>query len=331
MTKHPLFIIIEGVFFGADIMVKISVIVPVYNVENYLTACLNSVLNQTVKDFEIIAVDDGSTDNSLSVLNTLAKKDSRIKVFSHSNKGVSATRNFALEQAKGDYISFLDSDDILAPDFLETLYQSLLDNKEADFASCGFVASETEVEFIKTGAPQLTVQNPFNHFVLRKKPRIDATTCPKLYRKEVLKGLTFPPEFSVGEDLVFLYQVLHRAKACVLVPEIMYFYRTRSTSAIHKPITQKRLSDELNVTKTLSLLFKDNIKDKQTQKVFEKYISNRFMRCVFKMPKKDKNYQSWVKEFLPILKQFEKENIFNPRHLQIKNKVKYIFSKLTIR
>lgn len=312
-------------------MPKISVIIPVYNVAEFLTPAIRSVLNQTFKDFEIIAIDDGSSDNSAKILASLAKEDARIRPFYQQNQGVSNTRNKALELATGEYIAFLDSDDEISPLFLETLYNALQNEKEADFAFCGFTAGETAPDWITQSTQPTTVDKPFNHFILRQKPRIDATTCPKLYRRLVLKDLTFPPEFSVGEDLIFLYQVLYRSKKAVHVPQTLYFYRTRETSAIHKPMTDKRLLDELYVTKTLYLAFKDKISETPTQKTFEKYIANRFFRCVFKMPKNDKNYSDWVAKFLPMLKEFEKQKVFLPQFLTVKNKFKYFISTLTIK
>ena len=108
--------------------VKVSVIVPVYNVEKYLKDCLNSVINQTLEDIEIICVNDGSTDNSLAILEDYAKKDSRIKIINQKNKGLSGARNTGMKHVQGEYILFLDSDDWLKEDALSELYWSHLDD-----------------------------------------------------------------------------------------------------------------------------------------------------------------------------------------------------------
>lgn len=97
---------------------KISVIIPVYNAEKYLAETLDSVLNQTFTDFEVIAVNDGSTDNSLNILNEYGNKDSRIKIFSNSNSGVSTARNTGIEKASGEYICFIDADDLIASEYM---------------------------------------------------------------------------------------------------------------------------------------------------------------------------------------------------------------------
>lgn len=99
--------------------VKVSVIIPVYNTELYVRQTIQSILGQTLHDIEIITVDDGSTDNSLSILSELAEQDHRIKIFAHKNQGVSVARNIGLEQASGEFIYFMDSDDLLEKDTLE--------------------------------------------------------------------------------------------------------------------------------------------------------------------------------------------------------------------
>ena len=103
-------------------MPKITVIIPVYNTAKYLREAIDSILNQTFKEIEVIAINDGSTDNCLDILNEYALNDNRVKVYSQENKGLSLTRNFGLDNSRGDYIYFFDSDDILLPLALEELY-----------------------------------------------------------------------------------------------------------------------------------------------------------------------------------------------------------------
>ena len=111
--------------------IKVSVIIPVYNTEEYLEECIDSVINQTLEEIEIICINDGSTDNSLEILNASAEKDRRIKVLSHENKGLGATRNVGIDLAKGEFIYFLDSDDFIDPNTLEETY-SLAKEKDLD-------------------------------------------------------------------------------------------------------------------------------------------------------------------------------------------------------
>ena len=121
-----------------DFIPKVSVIIPVYNVEQYLKQCLDSVINQTLKDIEIICVDDGSTDCSLKILKEYAEKDNRITVISTPNVNAGHARNIGLKQAKGMYISFVDSDDWLDPDMLIKLYWKMANNSDIDMCICNF-------------------------------------------------------------------------------------------------------------------------------------------------------------------------------------------------
>ena len=109
-------------------MIKVSVIVPVYNTQDYLNECIDSVLNQSLADFELICIDDGSTDASLEILKDYEKKDNRIQVFSQKNSGLAASRNAGLNVAQGEYVLFLDSDDYLKSDTLEKLYNQAIEN-----------------------------------------------------------------------------------------------------------------------------------------------------------------------------------------------------------
>lgn len=108
-------------------MIKVSVIVPVYNVEDYLIECLTSIINQTLKEIEIICIDDCGTDNSINILKEYAKKDDRIRIISHKeNKGLGPARNTGIKESKGEYISFIDSDDYISRDYLENLYNTII-------------------------------------------------------------------------------------------------------------------------------------------------------------------------------------------------------------
>ena len=109
-------------------MVKVSVIVPVYNVENFLKECLDSIVNQTLYDIEIICINDGSTDNSLAILESYAKSDDRIKIISQENKGLGAVRNVAFNHISGDYVFFIDSDDYIDLNTLKKLYENAISN-----------------------------------------------------------------------------------------------------------------------------------------------------------------------------------------------------------
>ena len=109
-------------------MVKISIIMPIYNTETYLRESVNSILNQTFEDFELICIDDGSTDNSLNILKELSENDSRLRIISQENRGAGFSRNKGMKLSQGDYICFIDSDDYIVPEYLERTYENIISN-----------------------------------------------------------------------------------------------------------------------------------------------------------------------------------------------------------
>ena len=153
-------------------MPKISIIIPVYKVEAYLPACLDSVLAQTFSDWEAICVNDGSPDNCGKILSEYAQKDSRIKVITQENQGVSVARNKALENAQGKYICFLDSDDELAPTFLQKMYQAIMDTN-SDMVWCDFQQGEVKQPWQEQNADIKVYTNAFDKFI-EEKPNMGA-------------------------------------------------------------------------------------------------------------------------------------------------------------
>ena len=150
-------------------MAKISIIIPVYKVEQYLPECLDSVINQTYKNLEIICVDDGSPDNSGKILDEYASKDNRIKVIHKENGGVSSARNAGLDIATGDWISFVDADDYIASDFYDKLIGSSKDG-EADVVQCGYTTFGEDFNRIKIGIGRDPKFSNLADFVLSKIP-----------------------------------------------------------------------------------------------------------------------------------------------------------------
>lgn len=220
----------------------ISVIVPVYKVEPYLAKCLDSLLAQTHKNLEIIAVDDGSPDNCGTILDDYAKRDARIHVIHQKNGGLAAARNAGLALASGEYLAFLDSDDTAEP----MLYETLLAAQQRDgtkLSVCGYriaweTGEKTPVQAIDAarclGATEALVQlisdAPFKNFVWNK-----------LYQKELFDGLTFPKGTNF-EDVPLMYRIFERAGAVSIVPDCLVNYLQRQGSIIG----QRKLADELD-------------------------------------------------------------------------------------
>lgn len=204
----------------------ISVIVPIYNVERYLQKCLDSIANQTYADFEVILVNDGSTDRSAEIAETYLR-DNRFKLINKSNGGQGQARNVGLEKAKGEYVCFIDSDDFIAPEYLGKLYELLINNK-ADIAQCG--VSRVWDNNDKSHAYNYTGLNNAVYTDIKKYIEESSfVMCNKLYRIELFKGLRFPEGIKF-EDFALAPQIYERASIIVSTKELLYNYLWRSDS-----------------------------------------------------------------------------------------------------
>ena len=169
-------------------MPKVSVIIPVYNVEEYLRECLDSVVNQTLKDIEIICVNDGSTDNSLAILEEYAAKDERLRVFTQENQGQSVARNLAMEKARGEYIGFVDSDDWIDLDFYEKLYRAAV-KAQADIACANIYKPDEKRYYIKYSKVKV-VSKTLKKYDVADIPRWNYT-CNKIYKRSALNKINY--------------------------------------------------------------------------------------------------------------------------------------------
>lgn len=215
---------------------KISVIIPVYNVENYLNECLDSVVNQTFEDIEIITVDDGSTDKSLSILKKYWRHDSRFTIISQENKGLSAARNAGLKIAKGEYIYFLDSDDYIELDALQELYAQASE-KDLDmvlFKTCCFYDESkekfTNEYFEMSFLEDLVNENIFSYGDLNQKVYDLAVTMGStFFKRDLISDLTFP-EGLIFEDNPFFIEAILNAKRVFFFDKYLYHKRERKDS-----------------------------------------------------------------------------------------------------
>jgi len=243
----------------------ISVIIPVYNAENFLNECLNSIINQTYENLEIICINDGSTDNSLNILKKFSKKDTRIKIFTTDNCGQGSARNLGLNNASGEYISFIDADDWIRLDTYEILYSKIYQS-DLDllfFQMINFIDSTGE--FIETDLYNYSsLIDNFERDVPFSSCNIgdllfNIAVCPvsKLYKKSFLdkNNIRFP-ENIIFEDNIFFYDVFLKANLISYVDEQLYF-RRRHANSITQNITNKSF-DIVPATNKLLLLFKKN-------------------------------------------------------------------------
>lgn len=215
---------------------EISVIIPVFNCDKYISYAVESVLNQTFPNFELICVNDGSTDNSLEILMKMAAKDLRVQVINQPNEGVSQARNVALEQAKGRYITFLDADDMLESDHLKDML-SLAKQTDADVVVTNFAYfSENNLSDLKK---KDMYQNECVHgqTALERIFTTSTVTWNKLYKRKCIGNIRFSPKFKIGEDGLFVLEVVRQADIVAFSSEAKYYYRIRMDGACNNKLS----------------------------------------------------------------------------------------------
>ena len=261
----------------------ISIIIPVYNVEKYLSECLDSVIAQTYQNWEAICVNDGSPDNCGAILDQYASTDPRIKVIHKENRGVSDTRNVGLKQAIGEYITFLDSDDMLYPQFLEYMLNTI-QKDNSDIVCCDKLKGKKHIKYTPitySTVKSKIIKEPLKHKFKKKHPKISVSVWGKLYKKEAIKDLFFYTDMKVAaEDFLFIIQTLNQIKKISYIKEKMIYYRLNEESITHKSITSeyfnnhfvliKRICETITDIKTFNL-FRKNILPSILKKQFNKY------------------------------------------------------------
>lgn len=262
--------------------IKVSVVIPVYNTSEYLTEAVNSISQQTLRDIEIIAINDGSQDNSLDILEHLSKKDTRIKVISFErNVGVSVCRNKGIELAKGEFIYFFDSDDILSIDCLELCYQKMLD-EASDFLifdGVSFFHGEMKTGFnpnyertqyltnkIYTGKEILRELNQHNGY--------SCSVCLCFIRIDYLKTINL--EFLPGvlyEDVLFTIILYLSAQKVGFIKRSFFRRRIRPNSTMTSSVTQKNIDYRLKVCKEI-LKYKKRFPDSESKRLLNLQVRN---------------------------------------------------------
>ena len=207
----------------------ISIIVPVYNVEKYLEKCVNSIVNQTYKNLEIILVDDGATDNSGKLCDKLAKIDNRIKVYHKENGGLSDARNYGVERATGDYIGFVDSDDYIDSEMYGKLYEAIK-KENVDVAECNLkiIYPDREELFTEQNYYNVCTKQEYLEEYL-KIEKIFGSACVRLIKSDVVKKLKFPVG-KLYEDTYYAYDLIEKVDSYVIMNNPYYNYLMRENS-----------------------------------------------------------------------------------------------------
>ena len=287
-------------------MVAVSIIVPVYNTEEYLQKCLNSLTNQTLKNIEIICVNDGSTDNSLKILQDNAIQDDRIKIINQENKKQGAARNAGMQVATGEYIGFVDSDDWVDLNYFERLYNTA---KKYD----SDIALATNVRIGKNKFKlRLNLQTVDKYTELQDKLDICQqwkNECPtnKIYRKSYLDANNIQwPEGIYCEDKLFTIKAVYFANAVVTVPDVYYYYFDNPKSTVNTYSRQHKKQfniDKNNARKdVINFLKKQNaeVRDKDFWYVDTKSSIDLFELPIFTLKKSTKTSIGYLLGFIPV-------------------------------
>ena len=306
---------------------KISVILPVYNVENYLSECLDSIVNQTLKDIEIICLNDGSTDNSLSILKEYASKDSRIKIIDKENEGQGYARKVGLDIAKGKYILFCDSDDYYAElTAFEELY-NYIEKAKVDVVIFDFIQKDEVTQniinkFSDTYEQNVTltcreIKNFFDHVAL---------CWQKIYSRNFLTKYDdwFFPKKTKCEDVPFHYQVIVRANFSYF-SRCFYVWRIRQNSITTKKISSRYILDNLIIIKKIYEITKSVVSNLEFLDYFYQFFYIRLFHFYIRDSLYIKDIDV-IKQIIETIKSFDNSNLFN-----LKNREAYFYIRAGLR
>ena len=327
-----IFKIFLGIIIGMENMndIKISVIVPVYNSGRYLKQCLDSICAQSFKDFEVICVDDGSTDNSMSILSEYAKKDKRFVIVSQEHKGVSAARNNALERARGNYIAFIDSDDYVKKNFLWALY-STADDTGADIVACelaydkdgrkkanNYISRQT----FKVKEPLFSTYQDKSRFV---KSRVISN---KLFSAKLINrnNISFVEDLKYGEDTYFLFVASMLASSIALTRKTVYYFRINSSASTYDAFNKEIVFDLIKSLDNINNYIHSEVENDDIKKeyfdVFHSFAINMFYSWIREVAEPYKTeFKSMVEE------RMKKINLENNDFVDSKTRRRY--EKLT--
>lgn len=260
-------------------MIEISIIVPIYNAQKYLSRCIESVIKQTYKNFELILIDDGSTDNSYAICEEYQKKDNRIILIKKENGGQSSARNNGLNIARGNYIGFVDSDDWISSNMFEKLF-SLIESYEADIVSSDYFFSNNDIEvFPEVSGKELVLNNKteiIKYFF--KSDKLNSTNefavWGKLYKRELFNNLFFK-EGIIYEDYLLNFYLFEKANKIVKTKDILYAYFQSPNSTTRAKLDSKQMALLSTTNEIIENLIKydENIQNLGQRKLAMVYFS----------------------------------------------------------
>lgn len=303
-------------------LLKVSVIIPIYNTEIYLKQCLDSVINQTFKDFECICINDGSTDNSLSILKEYISKDTRFKLIDKKNEGVSVARNTGIQNASAKYILFVDSDDWITKNHIEVLYDTI-EKYDCDLVSSDayFYDNQTKKTYLKR--PQNEFFNRIITSTETKKKLLALGNIwgswGKIYKKEFLTKNDILFRKCVMEDILFIYEVILASKSIMFIDKLLYFYRKNIINSATSN-NNGRIYIFIDLFKTLrQTLIKKNNYD-----AYKKTFVSHVIKCfAFELEESKLPLKTLNRIFIQIKNEFldEKTGLFYPDNIPHKIRI----------
>lgn len=269
----------------------VSIVIPAYNAGERLTVCLRSIFAQTWRDFEVIVVDDGSTDGAVEKAREAFRAEPRLKVITQTNGGISRARNAGMDAAKGRFLTFVDADDFVHPEWLARVAGALSAAQDCDFALFGFerVGGEATPETAVHALPDVLVRwldNPAVDFFGEGTQWETPGVCRFLYRREALGGLRFVPGLKEGEDVNFTFRFLRRARRGVWVPLPLYFYVNAAGSVTKKHFGVERVEAFGRTFRDMTFIFSDRpaVLRRMRQTLFPK-TTKQFLKTVGRLGK----------------------------------------------
>jgi glycosyltransferase involved in cell wall biosynthesis len=292
----------------------VSVIIPIYKVEQYLQECVDSVIAQTYTNLEIILVDDGSPDKCPEICDEYAKQDNRIKVIHKTNGGLSDARNAGIEIAKGEYMSFVDSDDVIHNQMIEVLMKPILEDKGLKMSACQFLKFDDGKEFDKNQEIKQVEIIDFREYFTK---RIWTTAWGKVYEKSLFETIQYPVG-RLHEDEFTTYKICYEAKKVAYTESQLLFYRQREGS-IMNAISVKRITDTYDALKERV----DFFLAKKEKELYAKYLFH-FAGVYYLFYNTDRNHD----DVNSVLKQWKKDfSLYSKKNFTLKQKINFFLFK----
>ena len=306
---------------------KVSVIVPIYNSERYIDKCIQSIINQTFKDIELILVDDGSTDKSVEISNKYAEKDKRIKIIKQKNKGVSSARNYGISIATGDFITFVDSDDFIEIDMLDILYNAAIDNN-CDVVLSGIkIIKDNNIKYEFTKDSKIyTKQEVFKLFYFDREPFSPNYAWGKLIKRSICNKIKFREDIFLREDALFSMELfINCSNNIMFLNKYLYNYVQRDGSE-SKHFSKKRITSFYALEELLNLAKEiDSEYEKSFLKVYSKLILSILQDII------SFDFENNKEEYFKISKSLNKHYIDNikSKDISYKNKIHLSLIKIS--